>query len=167
MYLCLGASILIVLTSVSGFGQENVTHVSQSAGYFEVLGQGILYSVNYDYRFRSHVSFRAGFTAWSVPSGSHFDTRELIGFPLMLNYLSGKGNSHFELGLGILPTIKRDLGPNNPAILFTATLGYRFQPIDGGLVFRVGVTPVFTFDDFILPWVGLSIGVASKASNGK
>lgn len=137
------------------------------AVYGELLGQGILYSLNYDYLLTRDISLRAGVTAWalevpdfSMKAAYRDRQKELVGFPLMINYLAGEQSAHLELGVGVIPTAQRKLDPNNPPVLFTATIGYRSQSPEGGFVFRVGLTPLFTFEDFFLPMVGISFGHA-------
>jgi hypothetical protein len=58
----------------------------------------------------------------------------------------------------INPAYEPKVDPNNPELLYTATIGYRSQPKEGGFLFRIGFTPLFDFSDFILPWIGLSVG---------
>jgi hypothetical protein len=81
----------------------------------------------------------------------------------MANYLSQGSSSHLELGAGFLYVLD---SPNalpgnkkNERFVPTMTLGYRFQPWDGGFVFRLGITPLFNSSG--IAWSGgLSIGAA-------
>ncbi|MDP4221970.1 MAG: hypothetical protein Q8868_01545 [Bacteroidota bacterium] len=87
----------------------------------------------------------------------------------MLNYLIGKGSSHFELGAGIMPTYVSGTGgsffysessgetESSWMLAGTATIGYRYQPREKGLIFRIGITPGFTTTDFIFSF-GISVG---------
>jgi len=151
--------------------QEELAPFSKSAIYVELLGQGLLYSVNYDYRFTPHFGVRAGFTSWSIPTFAVISVGELslTGFPITVNYLSGDGTSHLELGIGIVPMTFTMQGQDiffgtqyegeGSTVLGTATLGYRAQPRDGGFVFRIGFTPLFNLKK-VFPLGGLSLGVA-------
>ena len=144
---------------------------AHSAVYAELLGQGILYSLNYDYRFSDHVSMRVGFSSWSIPSFMLFvnGTLSYTGFPIMLNYLAGKGSSRLELGAGIVPsTVSVDgnevflgskISGSGTFVLGAATIGYRMQPRSGGLVFRIGLTPLVGADGAKL-YGGISLGGA-------
>ena len=61
----IGIPIVLVLVS---FNQEAMSQsFSSDALYVEALGQGVLYSVNYDHRFAEHVGVRFGATyfTWS------------------------------------------------------------------------------------------------------
>lgn len=140
----------------------------RNAIYLEVLGPGIVYSINYDYHISQHFGLRAGFSTWSLPGHSRRQDTEidLVSFPVTANYLSGDGSSQLELGAGVVP-INFSWGlfsevVKKTTVLGTVTIGYRYQPADGGLVFRIGFTPLFNFDvpQPIQPWGGLSIGFA-------
>ena len=161
---------LLVAGAGSAVAQEKAAHFCPSAIYVEAGGQGILYSVNYDYRLTPHIGLRAGFTSWSIPI-SLFAVGELklTGFPIMVNYLSGEETSHLELGIGLIPVIiafqgreiffSTEVNGKGSTVLGTATLGYRSQPQDGGFVFRIGLVPLFTFKKATLTG-GLSLGYA-------
>jgi hypothetical protein len=145
--------------------QEEATRFCPSAIYFEVLGQGILYSINYDHRLSSHFGFRVGFTKWLIPPSYYFWRDGIIftGFPFMVNYLSGEGTSHLELGIGVIPAITGNIYEEREVVVLkTATIGYRAQSRSGGFVFRIGLTPFFFFQGpmRVFPSVGLSLGVA-------
>jgi hypothetical protein len=85
----------------------------------------------------------------------------------MINYLAGKKDNLFELGCGIMPAFVSldgteifwgsEIKEKGSAILGTATVGYRYQPLAGGLMGRIGLTPIFTFDKFII-YGGFSLG---------
>jgi hypothetical protein len=139
--------------------------------YVETFGQGILYSLNYEYMFKPNLSGRIGFTAWE---STYFifttiSTLQFIGGPVMVNYFIGNDENHLELGLGVLTG---NANTNGDDLIFgdringnqwitvgTFTLGYRYQPKKGGFIFKVGLTPLFNTSDF--KWnTGMSIGGA-------
>jgi hypothetical protein len=135
------------------------------------MGQCFLYSINYDRRLWPNISIRVGFSNWSIPFFLFAEGNlSFTGFPVTVNYLTGEGTAHLEVGIGIIPaTVSfqgRDVffgsevdGRAN-TVLGTATLGYRSQARDGGFVFRIGLTPLFTFKEAQL-WGGLSLGFGS------
>jgi hypothetical protein len=153
------------------FAQGESHALRRNSVYVEAFGQGMLYSINYDYRIRPEISLRAGFTNWTVPlfllliNGQ----AQVTAFPLMLNYLTGGGSSHLEVGAGIMPTaisiqgseifLGSEIQGSTTVVVGTATLGYRLQPPEGGFVFRVGLTPLFTTKGSIMSG-GLSLGYA-------
>ncbi len=124
--------------------------------YAEVLGHGLLYSVNYDFRFHRHAVIHAGFSYWGFSSG-FFGEMQLTAFPVTLNYLSGNDDSHLEVGAGIMPvkitTVNSGIftlfsgneveKKRSTAILGIGSVGYRYQPMDGGLMLRVALTPFY------------------------
>ncbi|RYD88498.1 MAG: hypothetical protein EOP54_27150, partial [Sphingobacteriales bacterium] len=66
--------------------------------FFELLGPGAAYSVNYDTRFAKRPDGwggRIGLSYYSA-SGEHLFTA-----PLVINYLAGKHGKYFEIGAGI------------------------------------------------------------------
>jgi hypothetical protein len=139
--------------------------------YVELLGQGILYSINYEHRFIEAVSGRIGYTKWTIPAFFFLiaGTVEMECFPVMINYLSGSGDHHFEIGLGaILGRIELSgeeiffgskIDGKETFALGTGTLGYRYQPVASGLLFKIGLTPIFNSKDAALSG-GISLGYA-------
>ena len=162
--------ILCVAGTRFSFAQEKDTSYCRSAIYIEGFGQGILYSINYDYRFTPNIGLRTGFTSWSMPFALFaIDELKFTGFPIMVNYLSGQGTSHLELGIGVVPAIISfqgrmiffggEVSGETITVLGTATIGYRAQSRDGGFVFRIGLTPLFTLKGSQISG-GLSLGFA-------
>lgn len=149
----------------------NAAEYTKHCLYGELLGQGIIYSLNYEHRFINAISGRIGYTSWSFPAIFFLieGSIELKGFPVMINYLSGKGNHHGEFGLGaFLGKVKisgteifwgSTIEGEKAFILGTGTLGYRYQPTTNGLLFKIGLTPIFNFKDAALS-AGLSLGYA-------
>jgi hypothetical protein len=166
-----GLTMLLLLGSVAGKAraQEEAPPMHPGAVYFELLGPGFLYSLNYDHRISPHMSIRAGFSRWSIEPFFLFSTGEFrfTGFPILVNYLSGEGSSHLDAGIGIMPCFLEFDGEevffqsnhkgSASVVLGIGNLGYRYQQRDGGFVFRIGLTPLFTMDEFRLT-AGLSLG---------
>ena len=136
---------MIVLLSGAAMAQSPA---SSNSVYFEALGNGLFYSVNYDHLFTGSFGGRVG--ASYISSG----WVSAATFPLMAYYLIGSGNSKLELGLGACVILQperqsfsfvlsEDEEFEGSGVLGTATVGYRHQRAEGGIVFRVGLTPVF------------------------
>ena len=131
--------------------------------FIELLGNGVAYSLNYDHKLFNHLSARLGgmYAPWNDKDANQ--SASLILVPLMANYLVGNGSSRLEIGAGLtfghasgnLEGIDEFSGGGIAA--FTSTIGYRLQPTNGGFLFRIGFTPIFTGNG-ILPWAGLSLG---------
>lgn len=130
--------------------------------YFELLGPGITYSFNYDTRFQNTLNGLGGRAGLSYIAA---DGSTVFSAPLMLNYLLGKEGRYFEMGLGAT-YISFTGDSNENDVLFvdesqvfgTMVFGYRRQPVDGGFMFRAGISPIFGKGNFI-PYYGyLSLG---------
>jgi hypothetical protein len=137
--------------------QARAPELARDAVYFELLGNGLLYSINYDHRFTDVISVRAGMMVMGV-----------VASPVTVNALLGGGSHRLELGAGaLLLSAPGELAEETEdeeledlrAVTATATVGYRFQPERGGLVFRAGFTPILV-NGAGLPWFGMSVGYA-------
>lgn len=141
---------------------------AKNALYVELLGNGFLYTVNYERLLQDDVWLRIGFETVNWTEGGLFsegEHHELVAVPLMVSRLFGSRYGRLELGLGVVPNTLTGVSA-------TATAGFRFQPPDGGFLFKVGFTPVYPFyayesesdyeedDPKFLPWFGLSLGWA-------
>jgi hypothetical protein len=167
--LALAAALTARAASAQDAAPSPIT--ARNAFYVELLGNGLIYSVNYDRRLTGHVAGRVG-VSFATAEDSEGD-RATIGLaPVMGSYLFGEGNSHFEAGLGmLLATASVDEidpgggedpfvgGDGGSTVFGTGVLGYRYQRPGGGFVFRAGLTPIFTTSDFV-PWFGVSFGYA-------
>ena len=128
--------------------------------FIELGGQGLTFTANYDSRFtnkRDGIGGRAGIGYFSV------DGDKVTTVPLSLNYLLGKGNKFFEIGLGatyISTSGNSEIlfNENESNVIGTMSFFYRVQPVDSGFSFRAGLSPVFSKDFFIPYYGGLSLG---------
>lgn len=128
--------------------------------FVELGGQGLTFTANYDSRFSNRkdgLGGRAGIGYLSV------DGDKITTVPLSLNYLLGKGNKFFEIGLGAtyLSTSGNSeilFNENSSNVIGTMSFFYRVQPEDGGFSFRAGLSPVFNKDFFIPYYGGISFG---------
>jgi hypothetical protein len=157
--------ILLTFTaiSVSVYSQRELKAKApgQTSFYAEVGGPGILFSANYDRRFKPSnlgLGGRVGLGFVTAYSNS-FDTinyyyyggRQVsaLTVPLQVNYIFGKGSSPhtFEVGAGITYVSKKldifNFYNNERSNLFgTFSFMYRRQPKDGGFTWRIGFTPL-------------------------
>ncbi|MCC8408932.1 hypothetical protein LJ707_08315 [Mucilaginibacter sp. UR6-1] len=138
--------------------------------FFELLGPGAAYSVNYDVRFKKQQNGwggRAGISYYAN-AGEH-----LFTVPLVVNYLAGKNGKYFEVGGGITyynvnsndlffdnTNYGNSADDVNSGIIGTLNFGYRYQPVDGGFSFRGGVSPVINSERFLPYWPYISFGYA-------
>lgn len=156
--------LLAVLSVQSLFAQQSTTPAPVTARaqniFIELGGQGLTFTANYDSRFsnkRDGLGGRAGIGYFSV------DGDKVMTLPLSLNYLLGKGNKFFELGLGatyISTSGSSEVlfNKNESNVIGTMSFFYRVQPEDSGFAFRIGLSPVFSKDFFLPYYGGLSLG---------
>ncbi len=153
--------------------------------YGELLGNGGLYSVNFDMRTakgrRDGWGIRAGFEYLGLATDSAGVKQlsvSLLGLPFAVNYLFGKKRGFLELGLGAtwlrgkakardattvpsddetfnVPLV--DIEGKGAIIVGTFNIGYRYVPYENGIMFRAMLTP-FIVTDKIIPFVGFSLG---------
>jgi hypothetical protein len=155
--------ILVTLVLVT-FNSSASAQTHPNSIYLEFMGNGGLYSLNYDRLFTEDFGARIGFMYFETEEFFFWTDIELFLIPVTINYLPGSKNHKFELGIG--PVIVFGSAgifglesASGSGIGGTATIGYRYQPADGGFLFRIGFTPYFGFDEFH-PTGGLSIGYA-------
>jgi hypothetical protein len=144
--------------------------------YFELLGPGAVYSVNYDWRFAKKQS------GWGARAGLSYYNSEgenIFTIPVVVNYLAGKRGKYFEVGGGItfynaktndvffqerydVVYVNGNYYYSNPkastGIYGTLNFGYRYQPADGGFNFRAGNSPIITGHEFYPFWPYISFG---------
>jgi hypothetical protein len=127
---------------------------SRNAVYVEYAGVLFLgsLSLNYESELAGAVFLRVGAgVAYTADIGLGNGGKECSGFTAMMDYISSgkdpRNDNHFEPGLGA--SLVNGDAPGaadkgwfvRPAI----AIGYRYQPMAGGLMFRVGATWVYSF----------------------
>ena len=155
------ASVTLILSS--GFAQNNTI-------YLELLGNGLLYSLNYDRMVTDNISVRAGYGGLTV-SNSTVSSGVIVTedikitlIPVLANYLRGEGNHKLEIGGGIV-LVSLDYTGNVADVDFslaadgaipTGNLGYRYQKSEGGFFFKASLCPFFA--ETMVTSVGLGFG---------
>ncbi len=126
---------------------------SENVIFFEVGGNGLGASINYERFLKENVGVRVGFGTL-VTFG--------ISVPVMLNYYVGKENNKLELGGGLIyfgEGIKDSFFGDKGAILLGLTIGLRHQKQFRGLVIRVSLTPLYNTNlNKAILYGGLSLG---------
>jgi hypothetical protein len=134
----------------------------QQAVYAELGGRGVVYSLNYDRRFRSvdGLGASAGICVFHV-----IDISSVFSLPTSVYYLIGKNNNYLELGAGTTFLVKYSgvsMEIHNIDLVLNFTAGYRYQK-KRGFIFRAGLTPLISVKNGLsgLPfWLGVSFGHA-------
>ncbi|MBD1397809.1 hypothetical protein H9Q13_11595 [Pontibacter sp. JH31] len=167
--------LLLIVFSFQAEAQTQSIESHKKAIFVEAYGQGLHASVNFDMRFVKGVpcglGFRLGvggiFTGTSNADAGT-EATGVVAFPAGLNYLIGEKKSSVEAGLGVMPYYARTdiYSPTNPEMIDKngwgtngyLNLGYRFQPIGNGFMFRLNWTPVISSTGFLAQNFGVSAG---------
>jgi hypothetical protein len=148
-------------------------HVPPNAIFFEALGSGLLYSINYQRMLADiPLGLRVGasFITYKVSSAEGSGNLLLATLPLMVSYYVGPPRHKLELGLGATviyfsassdSTGTKFEGPGvGLGIAASGVIGYRYMPDTRGVTFGAGFTPLLRSPKGFLPWGGASVGYA-------
>jgi hypothetical protein len=140
--------------------------------FAEALGNGLLYSVNYERLFHEwNVGLRAGgsFFTYAVSKYGKAGNLTIVSFPMVASYYFTWGTHSLQLGLGAtllhtqVATDSQGLEYGGEragtALAPTGVVGYRYLPRKSGVSFGIGFTPLLRASKF-LPWGGATIGYA-------
>lgn len=155
--------IIVVCFFSRAFSQDNTigaNNKSINTVYIELFGNaGYLYNLTYDRivftKGKSNIS--TGLGAQFFPS-SDLASDHIISLSPQVNYFYGHKH-YFETGIGVTyDFVSYDM-------VLPIRIGYRYQKPDGGLFFKVALTPLLTksypiFGENLtaIPWGGLSVG---------
>lgn len=156
----------VVKSEAESTKKDSVVIKRAQTFFVELAGPGITISANYDTRFSKAPD------GWGARIGIGYiadNSYSLTTIPLQVNYLLGKKNKFFEIGVGATYLSLNDKQPNGDTDILTfdddttfvgaLTFGYRYQPIDGGFSFRGSFNPLFNSNSFV-PYFGISLGYA-------
>jgi hypothetical protein len=155
------AIILLVTLCNAKINAQTVAGKRAQNVFVELGGPGLLLSANYDTRFVNRhdgIGGRIGAGYVSISDNS------LLTIPVQLNYLLGKNNRYFEIGIGA--TFVNSKGDENDFLslddakgtIGTMTFGYRYQPEDGGFHFKASLNPIFNSSTFFPFFGGIGVG---------
>lgn len=137
------------------YGQSDFSETTRNNAYVEILGNGGIYSVNYERIVVEHFALRLGFGVAKTVNLFFSDTNDkttIIAVPVLGSLLFGERKSKLELGAGFLfghKNVKSASGNSKTgSAIFdlTGVVGYRYQPSSGGFLFRIGITPFYTLN---------------------
>lgn len=121
--------------------------------YVELLGKGVVNSVNYEHYFSKNIQGLNG------QIGVGFAPISLITIPVSLNYVFGKSKHHLEVGAGLTYINGVFLYEDvifEPDVIAHANILYRYQKPDGKFFFKTGFTPFYV--KRFGPWFGIGFG---------
>lgn len=137
------AFFLICSTSYS---QETSSY--KNAVVFDLGGNGLAYSINYERSLSSKINARAGFSFWRINENQTAKSLIVMSYPISFNYMINLSDErHFiETGLGIMNLLTSgDLveykGITNYYLNPFLNLGYRYKPAKNRFVYRAGLSP--------------------------
>ena len=141
---------------------------NRNAIYFELGGNALNSSLNYEYFIKPDLPIRLGLGYISNEQSEDFgdkfsEEQELSLIPLTLSKLMGGSKHKLELGAGAIYGYfhrKTNLKTEKNSFLITGVLGYRYQPSKRGFLFKLSYTPGLALSNDGLPptLVGISCG---------
>jgi len=164
-------TVTITKRDTIGGGQtaeQDTTDYSQikaKSYYLQIGGAGLAISANYDARLnaeRNGWGYTVGIGGFSSQGNS------VITVPFQINYLIGEHSSMLQVGGGA--TFLHSTGNNTgktwsfdriTGFVATGSFGYRYQPEQKGISFKVEFVPIL-YDEGIIPAGGISIGYTFK-----
>ena len=152
----LSLSLSVLFISTIAAAQENrakpLTRKGMKSVYLELAGNGLYSTLNYEYFISHRLGLRVGGMMLPINGG-----RILFG-TLMGNLVMSDGNLCLETGLGLfIYGGGWEEFSSRGSIALTGTVGLRYHPKRGGIVLRLGFTPIVASGG-VFPWVGVSIG---------
>ncbi len=160
---------LLVFVSLNCFSQFKNVSLKKNTIYAELLGQGSLWSLNYERKFAINEmisqTVSVGFTTRYEGGNSKIDQSffnagkgQYYGSPIAYRLILGKRKSHLEIGIGLTGLYYKGAGwyPDgicrsySPGIksfksYIVPSISYRFQKNNGGLFFKMSYSPMFSF----------------------
>lgn len=155
--------LICALTSYGQGAKSRAKSIStyegpKNAFYVELLGNGLIFSANYDARIINKFGARVGIGYVGDTGGGG----GVLTVPVMGNFLLGNNGKYFEVGGGFTYLSGTgslfDLAGNSSTVLGTMSFMYRRQPVEGGFMWKIGLTPFIAQGVFIPYWAGLGIG---------
>ncbi len=160
---------ILILQAQAQFEPDQIKY--SKAIFIEFGGNGALFSANYEMRFKKGqqdgLGFRAGFGGIRL-ADSQGKSLNILTIPLAINNIIGKRRSALETGVGITPVIISEENPSysqsivQKGVAGFLNVGYRFQPIKNGFLFKINWTPVISGGTIEPRWFGISFGYGFK-----
>lgn len=124
------------------FAQDEPPIPKPNGWYLELLGNGGLYSINYERKVRPKLVMRYGAANWTAEDLFSDSETSVYSFPFTTSYLIGSAKHKFELGGGIVGGVRKDESDRGLFLSLTGIAGYRYEA-DSGFLFRAGLTPFY------------------------
>ncbi|GHV43689.1 hypothetical protein FACS1894180_3520 [Bacteroidia bacterium] len=178
--------LLFYLSNYFCFSQETKNELrqqNQHTVFVEIFGNSFyLYNITYDYTLNLSLKHKmsVGMGFQYMPAGvEDIFYPHTFSFSPQINYLYGRRSHHLELGLGLIfPSLfyyNVSGFDVDGSFLVPLRIGYRYQRENGGLFWKIALTPLFgkgeigilswktgIGDIHCRPWIGVSIGYTFK-----
>jgi len=154
--------------SSANFEDTTPAKKAYSSLYVEVAGSAIAGALNYERLLSNTFGLRVGF-GYAPLSGTNSKgatvRASITSAPLTLSWFplstsDTASSDKLEIGAGALyANLSRKLDPfvEFNGIGYTGIIGYRYEPWDGGFLFRIAFTPILLGGNF-QPYGGISFG---------
>ncbi len=147
----IGLIILLLLVNLYGFSQDDHPNIAIT---LDLGGNSGGYSVNGEYEILNHdyykMNARLGFGYLPV-KGPNF-----LSVPIGINLLTGNKKHHIEFGIGAsyikglsFTAIDNTRYYPSNALYFVPSIGYRYDKLTKGLIFKAYYSPLIVIRDFI------------------
>jgi hypothetical protein len=147
---------VLISCSVNAQSDKEESGTATKAVYGEFGGSGLVFSANFDTRFKGPkgLGFRVG-VGYAGGSGA-----SVVTIPLGLNFLTGSGPHHFEMGVsGTLVTDSYSgFDEGSSSWFFHPHFGYRYSKPSNSFNGRIYVGPIIADGFTFFPFGGLSVG---------
>lgn len=168
-----GLVVALALCAAPGSAQTDDVPAAPNTVYLELLGSGLLYSVNFDRIVLPSLAMRAGLMYADVSgvtiniegsdTPSPNNTLSLGLAALGGSYLYRDPPHRIEYGGTLLvggSKLDAAVSGTETDVLMglSGIVAYRYQPPEGGLFFRVAYTPIVLAGAVVPAWGGVSIG---------
>lgn len=139
------------------YGQENnIKEIKKNTVYTEFLGtSATVASIHYDRiikKFKkSYFDLGLGLGYFPPVGAATYPNYGIAG---SFNWTTGINNNHFEVGIGLTYSsgfLQETHGSDHKtmeALMSSFRIGYKYQKPEGGIFFRVGLTPLVKLKEF-------------------
>ena len=164
---CVSTMVLLVTLSSSELSAQSKSGPSQNIAGIELLGRGLVYSLNYEGLLTNRIGAGGGLAYWTTSSSGLFAPSKKSATFVIPAYLSwtpiGRNHSPYlaaGLTMATSKTTEVLLGNTRYRIgaFSTLTLGYQYRS-GGGILVRPTVSRIAIDGDFAL-WPGITLGYA-------
>ena len=151
------SAICIILLFTAANAQEN-SNVHQNNIYIELLGNGIIWSVNYERMIFSNSIIKVGLGYIPKMENDFISAPQSILIPIdYIHLIDMNDNAKIDIGIGLTFKFGEEEYGDKDEIIPNAILGYRYQPNINGFMFRISFSPYISENRFF-PWIGISFG---------